>query len=511
MDIIDVNDLAPLEKLPTAIYDLASGTRLCMTGSRLTTEMIAEMRASGIRKLARPAHGETAQNIIRQINFREVPLSDIPVGQTVAFDVYTPDAQLLIASGTRLTDQVVLRLRKRHISSVLVARDIDAESRERAKNAQLKLGEIQNRLDAGFNYVPKNPVADPKALTPHRLRLITEELEVGGRLQVKTEPEEALAKQIHEVDNLEARPESAKNRYVELYKKLIEDTTKIFEHLARSQSINGDMVGGIASYLVKALVEDRQLLLNTLYLPVGDVDYLAQHSVNMAILAVNVAAAGGYSFEQVMEVGFSALLVDVGMLKVPEAIRFKKGPLNSQEQLEVMRHTLYGIDLLQNVRQLPAAAPIVAFQAHERIDGSGYPHAKKRYGIHDYAKLVAVADVYDAQVGLRPYRQESRLPYLAVEEVLKMSAAKKLDAIFTRSLLTVTSLFPVGSWVQLNTGEIAKVIAAHRTQFTRPTVAVLLDENRRPCPARRIDLSAIEGFEVVSAVHHRHEDPMAGF
>ena len=179
---------------------------------------------------------------------------------------------------------------------------------------------------------------------------------------------------------------------------------------------------------------------------------------------------------------------------------------------ELKRHTIYGMDRLQCIQDLPKTTAMVAYQSHERLDGSGYPHGKGPHAIHDYSKLVAVADIYHAMIDNRPFRDGALLPYKAMEELLHMGARNKIDRRFIRSLLAAISLFPVASWVRLNTGETARVLQASDDLFTKPTVIILYDANGVPYPEpKRVDLKQTADMEVVAAVKLEDDDVMVGF
>ena len=146
-----------------------------------------------------------------------------------------------------------------------------------------------------------------------------------------------------------------------------------------------------------------------------------------ATSTLNIAAAAGFTPKQVTEVGYGALLADIGMISVPQRIRFKETPLAADEQLEIMRHTLYGIDRLQLVHNLPRVTPLVGYQSHERLDGSGYPQGLKGEQIILEARIMAVADVVEAMSANRPYRPGLGMD-AALEEITRVRGAQ-LDAV----------------------------------------------------------------------------------
>jgi HD-GYP domain-containing protein (c-di-GMP phosphodiesterase class II) len=399
----------------------------------------------------------------------------------------------------------------RGIRRALVPRRLPRDMPRRLEDLDRRLGEIAGRTGLPeIRFSDLEVVDDPTLFTPIGLRRLVTAFERNGGYRVRPDRSRALLARVRAVNPLLPRPDLTRNGYSALHDEAILRAEKIFHLLHAGLAVDARAVGDLTHRLISGLVTDRDLLLNTLTLPARG-DYLVRHAVNVAILSANIATALGYSLRQVTEVTYGAFLADVGMLRIEDEIRYKNGPLGPRERLEVMRHAYHGIRLLGRIERLPRTAPLVAYQVHERSDGTGYPEGRRGARIHDYAKVVAVADVYHAQVAPRPHRTSPRKPYRAVEQILRMSAARKLDARFVRGLLAILSLFPVGSWVRLDTGELARVLSAHPGQYTRPAVAILYTEEGHALPPRRIDLLREEGISILSAEEVRNGDPMAGF
>ena len=159
-----------------------------------------------------------------------------------------------------------------------------------------------------------------------------------------------------------------------------------------------------------------------------------------------------------------ALLHDVGMLLIPEEIRFKKGRLSKDEWYEVQKHAILGMHVLEKIPNLPESALYVAYQTHERENGKGYPKQRTGRFIHAFAKIVQVADVYESLCSQRDYRPPY-LPYRAMELLIKMSVRNLLSIDFVKAFLAYASLFPIGSVVELSNHCIARVV--QRTNFIK--------------------------------------------
>ena len=126
---------------------------------------------------------------------------------------------------------------------------------------------------------------------------------------------------------------------------------------------------------------------------------------------------------------------------------------------------------------------------HERIDGTGYPEGLKNDEIHEYARIVALADVYDALTHLRPHRGPVESPG-AVRELLAMASSGIFELRIVKVFINRIGLYPVGIWVELNTNEIGKVVSANHDYPLRPKVnAIFGPDKQRLAQMKFIDLS----------------------
>jgi len=119
------------------------------------------------------------------------------------------------------------------------------------------------------------------------------------------------------------------------------------------------------------------------------------------------------------------------------------------------------------------------YHEQERGDGGGYPEGRRDGLIHDHAKAIAVADVYQAMIAPRPYKPRST-PHRAVLQILRMVQDETLDALAVQAFLTTHGIYPVGSWVRLSDGAVARSVDANPMAYDRPFVTILTDAGRRP-------------------------------
>jgi HD-GYP domain-containing protein (c-di-GMP phosphodiesterase class II) len=141
---------------------------------------------------------------------------------------------------------------------------------------------------------------------------------------------------------------------------------------------------------------------------------------------------------------------------------------------------------------------MVAYQMHERCNGSGYPRGRTAAQIHPLAKIAAVADVFLALVSMRPHRAPVS-PYRAIEMILYDTQRQLYDPYVVRALLGAISLFPLGSYVRLSDDRIAKVIRTNPRRYDRPIVEIEQD-SRSTTPPEVVDLALRPEVRVVRAL-----------
>jgi HD-GYP domain-containing protein (c-di-GMP phosphodiesterase class II) len=267
----------------------------------------------------------------------------------------------------------------------------------------------------------------------------------------------------------------------------------LYLELADGQDVSGQTIGETTSACLREIREDVDLFV-TLGLVPDISKYPITHGIQTARLAMAMGAVMGMDEESLRHMGAGCLLHDVGMLHVDPAILNADRPLTRLEWLEVQRHPTRALDILYAVEGLALSSRMVAYQMHERLDGSGYPRQRPAVLIHPCAKIAMVADTYVAMTSPRPHRPAVH-PYHATVEVLDLVKRGKLDGDAVTGLLDVLSMFPLGSRVELDNGDVATVVRAHPGHYVRPIVEVTVDWQ-----SETIDLLERRDLEIVRPV-----------
>jgi putative nucleotidyltransferase with HDIG domain len=222
--------------------------------------------------------------------------------------------------------------------------------------------------------------------------------------------------------------------------------------------------------LAEAVTQNRTALMALTAMRSYD-NYTFTHMVNVSILAMAQARALGIDGRLLREFGMSALMHDIGKVRTPKEILNKPDKLTDDEFVIMRRHVVDGAEILRRTPEMPILAPVVAFEHHLRLDGSGYPFTVQRAALNLGSMLCAIADVYDAMRSQRIYQQAH--PTDRIMAVLKRNEGAQLDQHLVRRFVQLLGIYPPGNLVRLSTGEIAVVLHVHAPDPHRPRVRVL--------------------------------------
>lgn len=268
---------------------------------------------------------------------------------------------------------------------------------------------------------------------------------------------------------------------LELYQ-IVKEDTKI-EALTMMKSIMNDValfddadasnVANTVSKIVDGLLDNDDILINLIDIRTVD-DYTFGHSVNVCILSLVTAISLGYEREQLIDLGIGAILHDIGKTQISIDILNKPYELTLDEYKEIKKHTLLGYGILKKLKTISNEAINIALLHHERYDGNGYPNNLKATNIHEFARIVSVADVYDALTTNRVYRKQINSD-IAINYLLSM-AGSQFDEKMVEGFMKSVAKYPLGKGVVLNSGEKGYVIKNRKENINKPIVKVLYDK-----------------------------------
>ncbi|AKN31444.1 HD family phosphohydrolase [Clostridium carboxidivorans P7] len=254
------------------------------------------------------------------------------------------------------------------------------------------------------------------------------------------------------------------------FSKLSLDTQQIFEDIDHLQSSGISEVRKFASKIQKELEHTNAIIKDIVIYGSGS-DTIYRHGVNVAALSTILGKWIGLSKNDLNLLTYSAILHDFGKTKIDKNILDKPGPLTSKEFNVIKNHPAIGYNYIKQIKFLDKSVSLGVLMHHEKSDGSGYPLGLKGDKIHKFAKIIAIADVFDAVNSDRIYKK-SKKPFEALELIQKESLVR-LDYEYCNIFLNHVINYYMGENVLLNNGAECKIIQVDVNNIRRP---LLLDD-----------------------------------
>ena len=227
-----------------------------------------------------------------------------------------------------------------------------------------------------------------------------------------------------------------------------------------------DTTNNIASNLMNAINSTDAIAVDISALKTS-VEYTFKHSVDVATMSMVLAKQQGLSQKQIYEIGVAGLLHDIGKTKIPLDILNKPARLTDEEFAVMKQHPVFGYRMIKGRDEFSNEICMAVLQHHEKMNSKGYPVGFPSDKITQYARILTIADIYDALVTERPYKSAFSQRE-AVEMIMSMTG--ELDLTAMKSFLESMILYPVDSIVELSNGEKAKVVKNNPHYILRPTV-----------------------------------------
>jgi putative nucleotidyltransferase with HDIG domain len=259
-----------------------------------------------------------------------------------------------------------------------------------------------------------------------------------------------------------------------LYYALVNFTLESFKRYKEDNHLNISRMSERIKQLIDMVKSSRDAILRYPEFVYPSENYMYVHSVNSAILALAIGELMKLPPHRMIELGLAALLHDIGMLKLPDAVYLKEDDLSDKEFQLIRAHTTLGYKILKGFSVSEEIA-LAAEEHHERLDGSGYPKALSGDKISLYSRIVAVVCSYDAITSKRMFKKQNNA-HSAVMELLK-GRNKRYDEQVIRSLIVCASAYPLGSVVLLSDESIGRVTKTNPESPRFPFVQVLIDKD----------------------------------
>jgi HD-GYP domain-containing protein (c-di-GMP phosphodiesterase class II) len=369
---------------------------------------------------------------------KDIPVSILKPGMIFTEPVYIDEDNLLVPPGIAIKQKDLSRLAAWDIQSVQTNGGL-------AKTPETVAAAVAKQ-EHGKGYPEQNTAADSKPAD------MPEET-----------PNEFDAEEIQE----------NKGSYRQ-YTALIQRLDRVFSHVATGIALDALTINELTTQLLGAIRDERnQFVCYILGGKVSGFD-LAKSSINSAILSAMIAQELKLPPHKVMKIITGAMLHDIGMLRLPKEILAKRGGL-SLEEVKLMRtHPLHTYRIISKELNYPDEVGHVALQHHERWDGQGYPAGISGENIDIGARILSVADAFEAMVSKRPYRN-SMVGYEAMKALMSDNQSR-FDPDVLKAFIAIMGIYPIGSIVVLNDAAIARVTEVQPGAPLRPRVQILIDK-----------------------------------
>jgi len=246
-------------------------------------------------------------------------------------------------------------------------------------------------------------------------------------------------------------------------------TKDVMKTIRLSNEFDLKKVNRVVDDLITELMSSKDLMVALVDMRAAN-DSGFYHSVNTAVLSIITGLSMGYDAKQLGQLACGALFHDIGIVMLPPELLNKKSPLTPQENELILKHPEIGFEILRNKEGVSLISAHVALQHHEKYDGSGYPRGLAGEEISEFARIVSIAAIYDNIMG-SGNAVSPIFPPQAIEH-LSTYSGKWFDPRILEIFIRTIALFPIGSIVLLNTGELGLVVKTRKKFPTRPVVRV---------------------------------------
>lgn len=202
----------------------------------------------------------------------------------------------------------------------------------------------------------------------------------------------------------------------------------------------------------------------------GNADsYLFRHSVNVSALSALIGKWLNLSSRDIMLLSYTGILHDIGKSKLPKKLVDKEGALTKDEYELMKTHPIKSYEIVKTIPYIDPAVEIGVLMHHERVDGSGYPLKLNGDRINNYAKIVAIADMFDAITANRPYKKKQCA--LTALKIMRDDSFGRLDPQYSSIFIKNMLQYYIGEYVLLSDGTKGKILSINENYLDRPLIA----------------------------------------
>ncbi len=390
-----------------------------------------------------------------------IAYEDLIVGERVSADILTEDGQVVLPAGSEISSNTLIALTKRGKPPL---------------NSRFSLGSNnKNKTESNTHPCPLLLNSSGGVVTLQKKEFITDDEDLHDLWTEIDEPPFEKAISFKVLSNRDAK---YKLGIKSLYIKIVEDVKNLYDSIYSGKLIDPNVYcNRLAGVLLKVLKNDKNILLECCNLVYPSKLSLFVYTVNTTIIALINGVALQYKETQLKQLIQCALLHNIGIYFIDNKYANITQARNEIDPLAFQALPTLSANILETYHDLARVVPITAYQAYEREDGSGYPKGKNGSSLHPFSKIIAIAHEY---IHSKLDSSENVHPFYRMRAIIEGSAKNEFEKEYVNKLLGYTSLFPIGSLVQLSSNEIARVIGANIESPSLPVIAIITKPFGKP-------------------------------
>lgn len=365
------------------------------------------------------------------------------------------------------------------------------------EDAELKL--LRQFCQNVFVDVNRGSLAKERVLAATRARQISHQFSSPDRTTKR--PRGLRARLFHSISRLDPTGKIATRLYghrhyrntvatveeaphaIRAYDAAAQTINEVLDEIQAGRGVDVEKVKTAAQPIIESILRNQDAMAWLIYLRKRD-EYAYHHSVASAVWAVILGRHLGFERDGLDTLALGGMLLDMGKARLPARVA-KSTEKFTAEEIEVMKkHVRHGMDLARKTPGINAEALAMIESHHERHDGSGYPQGLRGSDIPVFGRIGGLVDCYDAMTSPRPWAA-AKSPYDAIRE-LNVLAGIKFQKEMVEQFVQALGMFPTGSLVEMNTGEIGVVIEQNQIRRLRPKLMVVLDPGHAPVSEHRV-------------------------
>jgi HD-GYP domain-containing protein (c-di-GMP phosphodiesterase class II) len=253
---------------------------------------------------------------------------------------------------------------------------------------------------------------------------------------------------------------------------------KVMDDLYKGKTLDIDLVKHGVEATVDSILRNPSAFSLLLQLEKTD-EYAYAHSLGTSVWCAQFGRHLGLERGEIINLALGGMLLDVGKVKLPTSLLHKREAISPEESTLIHQHVDHSLRILAGTKAIPADVLRMVATHHERADGSGYPEGLQNDAIPIYGRIAGIVDSYDAMTTKRPYTDNIYTPHEAINELYRCRGAY-FQAELVEQFIQTVGLYPTGSLVEFESGEVGIVVEVNDLKRLYPTVMLILDKDKQP-------------------------------